>query len=152
MKSISFRSCAIRLFLAMTAIIGVSLSSQALAQPYPAKPIRLVAPSSTGGGIDALARTIANSPHGLGQPIIVENRGGANGIIGTELVAKAPPDGYTLLLGFTGAIAVNPGLYPKLPYDPVRDLAPITQVSASPPLIVVHPSVPARSLKELVKL
>jgi tripartite-type tricarboxylate transporter receptor subunit TctC len=151
MPSIPFCICTIRILFAM-AIVGASMSGPSLAQPYPAKPIRLVAPSSTGGGIDALARIIANSPHGLGQPIIVENRGGANGIIGTDLVAKAAPDGYTLLLGFTGAIAVNPSLYAKLPYDPVRDFAPITQVSASPPLIVAHPSIPARSLKELVKL
>src|SRR5687767_268135 len=152
MRSTPFHICATRMLLSLAAVVGASLPGPSLGQPYPVKPIRLVAPSSTGGGIDALARIIANSPHGLGQPIVVENRGGANGIIGTEIVAKAAPDGYTLLLGFTGAIAVNPGLYPKLPYDPVRDLAPITQVSASPPLIVVHPSVPARSLKELVKL
>src|SRR5687767_169734 len=152
MRSTPFHICATRMLLSLAAVVGASLPGPSLGQPYPVKPIRLVAPSSTGGGIDALARIIANSPHGLGQPIVVENRGGANGIIGTEIVAKAAPDGYTLLLGFTGAIAVNPGLYPKLPYDPVRDLAPITQVSASPPLIVVHPSVPARSLKELVNL
>jgi len=142
----------IRILLFAATVSGLSLPAATHAQTYPAKPIRLVAPSSTGGGIDALARTIANSPHGLGQPIIVENRGGANGIIGTDIVAKAAPDGYTLLLGFLGALAVNPSLYQKLPYDPVKDFAPITQVSASPPLIVAHPSVPARSLKELVKL
>lgn len=152
MRSTPFYICATRMLFALAAVAGASLPGPSLGQTYPVKPIRLVAPSSTGGGIDALARIIANSPHGLGQPIVVENRGGANGIIGTELVAKAAPDGYTLLLGFTGAIAVNPGLYPKLPYDPVRDFAPITQVSASPPLIVAHPSLPARSLKELVKL
>ncbi len=151
MRSISFH-IAIRILFAMAAAVSASLSSPSLAQPYPAKPIRLVAPSSTGGGIDALARVIANSPHGLGQPIIVENRGGANGMIGTDLVAKAAPDGYTILLGFLGALAVNPSLYPKLPYDPVKDFAAITQVSASPPLIVAHASLPARSLKELVKL
>ena len=137
--------------LAMT-LLGLALPATSLAQQYPSKPIRLVAPSSTGGGIDALARTIANSPHGLGQPIIVENRGGANGIIGTDIVAKAAPDGYTILLGFLGALAVNPSLYAKLPYDSVKDFAPITQVSAAPPLIVAHPTVPARTLKELVKL
>ena len=152
MRSASFWIFTIRVFPFVMAFGSLSLPAPSLAQPYPTKPIRLVAPSSTGGGIDALARTIANSQHGLGQPIIVENRGGANGIIGTDIVAKAAPDGYTILLGFLGALAVNPSLYAKLPYDPVRDFAPITQVSAAPPLIVAHPTVPARTLKELVKL
>jgi tripartite-type tricarboxylate transporter receptor subunit TctC len=152
MQQTSFRICAIKKFSLAVAVLGLSLPVAAPAQQYPTKPIRFVAPSSTGGGIDALARTIANSPHGLGQPIIVENRGGANGIIGTDIVAKSAPDGYTILLGFLGALAVNPSLYAKLPYDPVKDFAPITQVTAAPPLIVAHPTVPARTLKELVKL
>jgi tripartite-type tricarboxylate transporter receptor subunit TctC len=122
------------------------------AQTYPSKPIRLIAPSSTGGGIDTLARILAQASSTLGQQIVVENRGGANGMIGTELAAKAPPDGYTLLLGFVGAIAVNVSLYSKVPYDPVRDFAPITQVASSPLLIVAHPSLPARSIAELVRL
>jgi tripartite-type tricarboxylate transporter receptor subunit TctC len=122
------------------------------AQTYPSKPIRLIAPSSTGGGIDTLARILAQASSTLGQQIIVENRGGANGMIGTELAAKAAPDGHTLLLGFTGAIAVNVSLYSKVPYDPVRDFAPITQVASSPALIVAHPSLPVRSIAELIKL
>ena len=135
------------------AFCAVSIVGPAAAQaPYPAKTIRLVAPSSTGGGIDALARIIAQASSTLGQQIIVDNRPGANGIIGTDLVAKAPPDGYTLLLGFTGAIAVNVSLYNKLPYDPVRDLAPITLVASSPALIVAHPTVPARTIQDLIKL
>ena len=124
----------------------------AAAQAYPSKPIRLIAPSSTGGGIDTLARIVALSSSTLGQQILVENRGGANGMIGTELAAKSPPDGYTLLLGFTGAIAVNVSLYSKVPYDPVRDFAPITQIASSPLLIVAHPSLPVRSIPELIKL
>ncbi len=124
----------------------------AASQSYPSKPIRLIAPSSTGGGIDTLARIMALASSTLGQQIIVENRGGANGMIGTELAAKAAPDGYTLLVGFTGAIAVNVSLYSKVPYDPVRDFAPITQIASSPLLIVAHPSLPVRSIPELIKL
>ncbi len=124
----------------------------AASQSYPSKPIRLIAPSSTGGGIDTLARIMALASSTLGQQIIVENRGGANGMIGTELAAKAAPDGYTLLVGFTGAIAVNVSLYSKMPYDPVRDFAPITQIASSPLLIVAHPSLPVRSISELIKL
>ncbi|MCC7485187.1 MAG: tripartite tricarboxylate transporter substrate binding protein [Burkholderiales bacterium] len=138
-------------------VVAVTVSAilfpgAAAAQTYPSRPIRLIAPSSTGGGIDALARIMAQASGTLGQQIVVENRGGANGMIGTELAAKAPPDGYTLLLGFTGAIAVNVSLYGKVPYDPVRDLAPITQITSSPVLVVAHPSLPVRSIPELIKL
>ncbi len=134
------------------ALSGVLFAGAVAAQTYPTKPIRLIAPSSTGGGIDTLARIVAQAAGSLGQQIIVENRGGANGMIGTELAAKAPADGYTLLLGFVGAIAVNVSLYSKVPYDPVRDFAPITQVASSPLLIAAHPSLPARSIAELIKL
>jgi tripartite-type tricarboxylate transporter receptor subunit TctC len=137
---------------ALAFVSSAWMGDHAKAQPYPTKPIRLVAPSSTGGGIDAIARIVASASGTLGQQIIVENRPGANGMIGTELVAKAPPNGYTLLLGFTGAIGVNVSLYPKLPYDPVRDFAPITVVAASPLLVVAHPSLPARSIMELIEL
>src|SRR5688572_23893233 len=130
------------LAVALTSLVFVGAAA---AQTYPSKPIRLIAPSSTGGGIDTLARIIALASSTLGQQIIVENRGGANGMIGSELAAKAAPDGYTLLLGFTGAIAVNVSLYSKVPYDPVRDFAPITQVASSPVLVVAHPSLPVRS-------
>ena len=137
----------------LAATVCASLfAGAASAQAYPSKPIRLIAPSSTGGGIDTLARIVALASSTLGQQIIVENRGGANGMIGTELAAKAPPDGYTLLLGFTGAIAVNVSLYSKVPYDPVRDFAPITVIASSPLLIVAHPSLPVRTIPELIKL
>ncbi|MBX3664845.1 MAG: tripartite tricarboxylate transporter substrate binding protein [Burkholderiales bacterium] len=134
------------------ALCIVSLAGNAVAQSYPSKLIRLVTPSSPGGGIDALARIVANASPALGQQIIVDNRPGANGIIGTDLAAKAPPDGYTLVLGFSGSIAVNINLYKKLPYDPIRDFAPITLIAQSPQLIVTHPSVPAGSIRDLIKL
>jgi len=133
------------MFIAMT-------SGLANAQPYPNKVIRIIAPSSTGGGIDAVARIVAEISPSLGQQVIVDNRPGANGMIGTDLVAKAAPDGYTLVVGFTGAIAVNISLHNKLPYDPVRDLTPVTQVTTSPMLIVAHPSVPVRSIGDVIKL
>ena len=144
--------CAVAGRLVAAVLSGFLFAGAGVAQTYPSKPIRLIAPSSTGGGIDTLARIVAQASSTLGQQIIVENRGGANGMIGTELAAKAPADGYTLLLGFVGAIAVNVSLYSKVPYDPVRDFAPITQVASSPLLIVAHPSLPARSIAELIKL
>ena len=145
---------AIRRRLCAVAFSGTLLFTGAVAAQtsFPSKPIRLIAPSSTGGGIDTLARIVAQASGTLGQQILVDNRGGANGIIGTELAAKAPPDGYTLLLGFTGAIAVNVSLYSKLSYDPVRDFAPITLIASSPLLVVAHPSLPVRSIQDLIKL
>ncbi len=144
--------CAVAGRLVAAVLSGFLFAGAGVAQTYPSKPIRLIAPSSTGGGIDTLARIVAQASSTLGQQIIVENRGGANGMIGTELAAKAPADGYTLLLGFVGAIAVNVSLYSKVPYDPVRDFAPITQVASSPLLIAAHPSLPARSIAALIKL
>jgi tripartite-type tricarboxylate transporter receptor subunit TctC len=128
-------------------------ASFAHAQSYPAKPIRLVVTSPPGGSQDFLARLLgqALSP-ALGQQVVVENRTGASGIIGIDFVAKAAPDGYTLLLGAAGPIAVVPAFKEKLPFDPVRDFAPITMVASGPFAVVVHPSVPARSLKELIAI
>ena len=114
--------------------------------------MRIIIPSSTGGAVDGLARIVAQIAPSLGQQVIAENRPGANGIVGVELAARSPPDGYTIVLGFLGPIAVNPSLYRKLPYDPLKDLAPITMVASSPLLIVSHPSVPARNVKELIAL
>lgn len=125
----------------------------ALAQPYPAKPIRLVVPFSAGGGGDVTARVIAaQMATRLGQPIVVEPRGGASAIIGTEIVAKSPPDGYTLLMGQTGPNAINPGLFKKLPYDAIRDFAPIALATSYPYVIAINPSSPATSLKEFIAL
>ena len=123
----------------------------ALAQTYPVKAIRIVVTSPPGGSQDFLARLLAQSlAPALGQTVLVDNRTGASGAIGIDYVAKAAPDGYTLLLGAAGPIAIVPTLKKNLPFDPVRDFAPITLVAAGPFALVVHPSVPARSLKELI--
>jgi len=124
-----------------------------LAQSYPVKPIRLVLPCPPGGGTDVIARPLAQKlTEQLGQQVIVDNRGGAGGNIGMEFVAKSPADGYTLLFALTAQYAVNPSLYPKLPYDPVRDYAPISLLANAPYLLVVHPALPAKSVAELVAL
>jgi tripartite-type tricarboxylate transporter receptor subunit TctC len=121
-------------------------------QAYPTKPIRIIIPSSTGGAVDGLARIVAHIGPALGQQVIAENRPGANGIVGLEITAKAAPDGHTIVLGFLGPVAVNPSLYRKLPYDAVKDFAPITMVAVAPLLVVAHPSVPARTVRELTQL
>lgn len=128
------------------------LGASVHAQSFPAKPLRIIVPSSTGGAVDGLARLVAQMSASLGQQVLADNRPGANGAIGLELAARAPADGYTMVLGFLGPLAVNPGLYKKLPYDPVKDFAPISLVAESPLLIVAHPSLPARSVKELIQL
>jgi tripartite-type tricarboxylate transporter receptor subunit TctC len=129
-----------------------ALTGPALAQSYPARPIRLVVGSSAGGGGDVIARIVSQAAStGLRQQIIVDNRPGAAGNIGADLVAKAPPDGYTLLLAYTGH-AINPGLFSKLPFDPVKDFAPVIMLATNQALLVVHPSLPAKSVKELIAL
>ncbi|MDB5808947.1 MAG: hypothetical protein JWN94_1069 [Betaproteobacteria bacterium] len=123
------------------------------AQSYPAKPIRFIVPFAPGGGSDIIARIL--SPHLgtlLGQQIIIDNRPGAGTIIGAEVAAHAPADGYTLFLGITGTMAINPSMYRKLPYDPVRDFAPIALVGTGPNVLVVHPALPAHSIKELIAM
>src|SRR5262245_34818636 len=121
-------------------------------QPYPSRALRIVVPSSAGSGADYTARLLAVPlAERLGQQVVVENRAGAATMIGTELVAKSPPDGYTLLLG-VGTLATAPAMYKKVPYDAVRDFAPITQIASVPNVLIVHPSLPARSVKELVAL
>jgi len=122
-----------------------------LAQGYPAKPVRLVLPYPPGGGSDTIARPLAQKmSEGLGQQVVVENRGGAGGNIGMEYAARSAPDGYTIVLALTAQLAVNPGLYPKLPYDPIRDYAPITLLGSGGYILVVHPSLPVKSVMELV--
>jgi len=123
------------------------------AQEYPRKAIRLIVPFAPGGGNDTVARAIAQSAGArLGQPMVVDNRAGAGGILGAELAAKSAPDGYTLFLGGVGSHAVNPNLHARLPYDPVKDFAPITLIASAPSVLVVHPSLPARTLAEFTAL
>lgn len=120
---------------------------------YPVKPVKVVVPFAPGGGADVVARLVfARVSAKLGQSFVIENRGGAGGIVGTDAVAKAPADGYTLLLGQTGPNALNPSLFAKIPYDPVADFAPVVQLTAYPYVIVVHPSVPANNFAELLAL
>jgi len=122
------------------------------AQNYPVKTIRLVSPFPPGGSVDVVGRILAAKlTENLGQQVIVDNRSGASGIIGTELVAKAPPDGYTLLIN-TLPLVTNEFLMPRMPYDPIKDFEPISMVTSSPSLVTVHPSVPARSVKDLIAL
>ena len=122
-------------------------------EPYPVKSVRMVVPFAAGGPTDTVARVMsAKMADFLGQPFVVENRGGAGGNVGADVVARAAPDGYTLLMGTVSTHAINPGLYKKMPYDPVRDFVPAGQVGVTPTLLAVHPSVPARDVKELVAL
>ena len=122
-------------------------------QGYPAKPIRLVVPFSPGGPVDIVGRIVAQKlTDAFAQQVIVDNRAGGGGNIAIEIVARSVPDGYTLLMGANGTNAINPSLYPKLPVDPVKDLAPIGMVASSPMILVTHPSVPANTVKELVML
>jgi tripartite-type tricarboxylate transporter receptor subunit TctC len=128
-------------------------SAQAAAQPYPSKPVRVIVAFAPGGGADIVARMISQRlGERLGQPFVVDNRGGAGGIIGTDMAAKAAADGYTLLFGQSGPNTMNPSLYAKLPYDAVKDFAPITQATVYPYVIAVHPSVPAKTLADLIAL
>ncbi len=141
-----------RVFVAIAALLGMTLAAGvAAAQDYPTKPITLVVPFPPGGGNDALARTVADKmSRPLGQPVVVENRGGAGGTIATRAMVKTAPDGYTILLTYTGTLAINPSLYPNVGYDPRKDFAPIGLIATMPSVLVVHPSLPARSTAELI--
>jgi tripartite-type tricarboxylate transporter receptor subunit TctC len=135
-----------------TLTVGI-LHAQTTTASYPNKPIRLVVPFTPGGSTDILARAIGQElTKAWGQSVIVDNVPGAGGSIGAEKVAKAPADGYTLLMGHIGTLAVNPSLYPKLAYDPIKDFSPVAWVARVPNVLVVHPSVPAKNVKELVAL
>lgn len=143
----------------MRRVVGVNLgiamclaACGALAQNFPVKPVRIVSPYPPGGGNDTLARTLAAKlTENLGQQVIVDNRPGANTIIGTEYAARSAPDGYTMVL-VPNVLAINPYLYPKIPYDAVKDFAPITLVGISPLVVALHPSVPVKDMRGLLAL
>ncbi len=140
---------------AVVAGVLLAVTSQAVAQQpaYPTRPIRLIASQSPGGGIDTVARIVATRlTDALGQNVMVDNRAGANGSVAGELTAKSPPDGYTMMLGAVGNLAVNGFFTKNMTYDPLRDLAPVTPAVTSGNVLVVHPSVPAKSLKEFLAL
>src|SRR5687767_707355 len=123
----------------------------AFAQTYPSKPVRLIVPFPPGGAVDYYARAVQNRlAETLGQPILIENRAGAGGMVGAELVAKSPPDGHTLLIGNIASLAMNVGVYPKMPYDPAKDFTPIIRTVAVNYVMAVHSSVPARSVAEFI--
>ncbi len=132
-------------------VIGGFAVTSAFAQSYPSRPIHLIVPYPPGGGNDYIARIIGQKlGERLGQPVIIENRAGSNGIIGLQALAKAAPDGYTIGVGAAGPMAVNPSLYEKLAYDPIKDFSPITNMVLFPLLLVAHPSLPAMSVRELI--
>ena len=147
-----------RLSVAVAATVAVLLTTPVHAQTspaaaYPAKPIRLVVPFTPGGSTDILARAIGQElSRAWGQSVVIDNVPGAGGSIGADKVAKSPADGYTLLMGHIGTLAVNPSLYPKLPYNPVTDFAPVAWVARVPNVLVIHPAVPAKTTQELVAL
>ena len=134
-------------------VLALAWAAPALAQQYPNKPIRLIVPFAAGGGTDLLGRTLAQKLNeAWGQPVLVDNRAGGGGNIGTDAVAKAPPDGYTLLMGYVGNLAINPYLFRSLPYDSVRDFAPVTLAATAPNVFVAHPSLPTKTVKDVVAL
>jgi tripartite-type tricarboxylate transporter receptor subunit TctC len=147
-------SCTIRWIYVVAAAASLLFGSRpGLAADYPTQNIKLVVPFASGGGVDVVARIIGPPLSALlGKSIIIENRGGAGGAVGANVVAQAAPDGYTLLLGTGSTHGTNPNVYTKLSYDPVQDFAPIALVSASPLVLVVNPSVPAKNAKELIAL
>ena len=133
--------------------LAVFTNSAAAADDYPLKPMRVIIGYLPGGPVDVVLRPLAQKmTEAIGQPFIIENRPGANGNLGAEFVARAAPDGYTLLMGTMAQLTNNPSLYPKLPFDTAKDFAPISLVATSPGAVVVHPSLPAQSLKELIAL
>ena len=139
------------MFLRFVAAVLSLFATVAFAQPYPAKPIRIVVPFAPGGATDLIARAVGQKlTESMGQPVVIENRTGASGMLGADLVAKAAPDGYTLLMASTAEIAINPSLYEKMAYDPAKDLAPVTLAGITPLILVVNPATPAKTVQDLV--
>jgi tripartite-type tricarboxylate transporter receptor subunit TctC len=142
--------------LSLTSALSVALAvtaCTAVAQAWPSRPVRLVVPFAPGGAVDLTARTVAQamSPR-LGQPVVIENRGGAGGNLGVELVTKAAPDGYTLVMATSGQVAINPHMYARMSFDPLKDLAPITPVGQALNVLSVHPALPVRSVEDYIAL
>lgn len=136
----------------ISAVLCIS-SIAAYGQAYPVKPIRMVVPSAPGSGPELIARLVAQKlTEALGRAVVTDPRPGAGGSLGAEIAAKSPPDGYTLIMGSAGSHSVNTALYPKLPYDAVRDFAPIVLVSSAPNILIVHPSLPVKSAKDLIAI
>jgi tripartite-type tricarboxylate transporter receptor subunit TctC len=143
-----WRTCLVGLF-----AVAAAAAAAGAVEDYPNRPITLVVPYAAGGGNDVMARTVADKmSRTLGQQIVVENRPGAGGSIATRQVAKAAPDGYTLVIGGTGTLAVNPALYPNVGYDPRKDFAPVGLIGTSALILLVHPSLPVNSVRELIDL
>jgi tripartite-type tricarboxylate transporter receptor subunit TctC len=143
-----WRRIALALALAGSCCVGASRADE-----YPSRPVRLIVPYAPGGGADTVARIVARRVSDtIGQTVVIENRGGAGAIIGTEMVAKAEPDGYTLLLGQSGPISINPAVYKDLRYDPIKDFAPITMTTAYPYILAVNAKLPVKSLQDFVAL
>lgn len=139
----------------ITLCMGVAAAgtSSVFAQSFPEKPVRIIVPFAPGGSTDIVARiTSQKLAERLKQSVVIENRGGGGGNIGSDLVAKAQPDGYTLLVGTVGSLTINPSLYKKMPYDPLKDLTPIAYFGSTPNVLVVHPSLPVKSVRELIAL
>jgi len=142
-----------RKFMLSAAMLAASAAVPSRAETYPVKPVRFVVPSAVGSGTDILARILGNR---LGevwqQQVVVDNRVGVGGVLGSDYVAKAPPDGYTLCMGFSGPISISPALLKSIPYNPLKDFAAVTLVDSSPNVLVVNPSLPAKSVKQLIEL
>jgi tripartite-type tricarboxylate transporter receptor subunit TctC len=137
----------------LLAILACALVSAAHAQSYPSKPIRIVVPYAAGGTSDILARQIGPKlAEAWGQPVVVENKPGANGNVGADFVAKSAPDGYTLLLTDLGGLVISASVYPQLPFNPAKDFSPVVMVSYSPHVLAVHPSVPVKDVRQLVAM
>lgn len=138
----------------LVSLLLFAIAGGAFAQAqYPVKPMRMIIPYPPGGGTDILGRPIAKLlGDKLGQQVLIDNRGGASGMVGAEIAARSAPDGYTILMSTSGEAALNVALYPKMSYDPIKDFTPITQVGISPLVLVVHPSLPAKNMKEYIAL
>lgn len=139
--------------LAVSAMIAITLASPLSAQEFPSHAIRFIVPQATGGASDVIARLVGQKlAERWGQQIVVDNRAGAGGNIGTEIVARAAPDGYTWLLGFVGTHAINPSLYKNLTWDPEKDFAPVAMLAAVPFVVTANPNLPAKNMAELIAL